>query len=640
MAAAQEWALAVGAAVLIKLSSSVDDIAWLLPFIAQPQRWTNFRRAAQYVTTMLMVGCVASAIATGGGAAVSAATGANSDWQAERVLGLISGLALALYGTYLFKGWWNDRQEERLARKVAEEQVSAPMGRSEPSRSRVVAPLPAGHGLPAKSVDQVRGFDEVDVEAAPAGVFLSEAPAERADHSRPIARAELAAPAPAASSPDGDTNAPTELTARRLFVVSVLGSLDDLAVQISLLLAGTFTVAQLLVGLVIGSSLVVCFCLFVTLFKPLTALIQLVPLFAIVFAFAIYTLVVVSLFEPDVVALLSPAMPPPAMPPPAVPPSSTGRLLSVVAPPMLLRAPPPSTRDNEARLLGGGLPPTEDLFSIYWTAGALALGSSTDNFAIGASLGIAGLMLKLKFNVLIAAANALGAFVAAAGGLAIGQVADSFGLWIAALLFGYLAWQEGISLWAGEPASPLQKIAAQANGNMAIAVQFAVPMTLNNLAGGIAGGVVGISPWLSGTSAFCASFAMMATGFFVGQRLHSVLRGSQLDVRLFSCSIFGILAYGQVSEKLQAMWEAHVPFRLALPLFPTDSDALAALVLVGDVAMLSMLLASSRGQQFLEGAAMNTYMQLGASEGTSLPVARTVGVGATVSLAIPRNFVQ
>ena len=49
-----------------------------------------------------------------------------------------------------------------------------------------------------------------------------------------------------------------------------------------------------------------------------------------------------------------------------------------------------------------------------------------------------------------------------------------------------------------------------------------------------------------------------------------------------------------------------MPFRLALPLFPTDSDVLAALVLVEGVAMLSMLLASLRGQQFLEGAAMNT----------------------------------
>jgi hypothetical protein len=106
-------------------------------------------------------------------------------------------------------------------------------------------------------------------------------------------------------------------------------------------------------------------------------------------------------------------------------------------------------------------------------------------------------------------------------------------------------------------------------------------MTLNNLAGGIAGGVVGIGPLLAGTSAFCASFAMMATGFFVGQRLHSVLRGSQLDVRLFSCSIFVTLAYGQVSEKLQALWEAYVPFHLALPLVPAGSDALVALLLVG-----------------------------------------------------------
>ena len=69
-----------------------------------------------------------------------------------------------------------------------------------------------------------------------------------------------------------------------------------------------------------------------------------------------------------------------------------------------------------------------------------------------------------------------------------------------------------------------------------------------------------------------------------------------------------------MSEKLQALWVAHVPFHLALPLFPTDSDALAALVLVGGVAMLSLLLASSRGQQFFEWAAMNTYIQLRASE--------------------------
>jgi hypothetical protein len=37
-------------------------------------------------------------------------------------------------------------------------------------------------------------------------------------------------------------------------------------------------------------------------------------------------------------------------------------------------------------------------------------------------------------------------------------------------------------------------------------------MTLNNMAGGVAGGVVGIGPLLAGSCAFLASFTMMATG--------------------------------------------------------------------------------------------------------------------------------
>ena len=93
-----------------------------------------------------------------------------------------------------------------------------------------------------------------------------------------------------------------------------------------------------------------------------------------------------------------------------------------------------------------------------------------------------------------------------------------------------------------------------------------------------------------------------------------------------------------MSEKLQALWVAHVPFHLALPLFPTDSDALAALVLVGGVAMLSMLLASSRGAIFRVGRYEHVHTV--ARERGKLPVARTVGVGATVSFAFPRNIVQ
>ena len=953
------WAAAVGAAIAVKISASIDDVAWLLPFVAGPQRCTNYWRALQYIITTLAVSGTAIAVAIGGGAAVSAATGSNTDWPAERVLGLISGVALAAYGLFLFKGWWGDHLEEleearaqkasqalasivataraaeaffkattptpvvaiehaqsrprapqdprapqeprapqasdpkeeegmwgwfqraigvapadgatyppapsavgsielsavrasvlydrplsfamassaedsppstprmwsqraqtsplpspprsppqtpprstpqtprSSARRRLEGQLQPPVdetlmssvgsgwdrmpvdetlmssvgsgwdrmrqhypARTPPSSAQSIASAAAElerlraelrqktavlettraeaaraltraaaedqaqrrWGLvreryrPKKPVAAVSGWDSVLLQIHPRAREAARAAAAEygqrrwdrvREHYRPnkplsalsgwdsvlmqihprtqispmlprrstadaistadalvLARcralmllrnalgeaayesrrnalleelvvsnsvenaaaalnslhsigfissneefgawtdrllsaeqalasrsAELrgaslearryggfgrdgeeGAGVTGAADGEDDGAAAKDLTARALLVVSVLGSLDDLAVQISLLLAGTFTWAQLLLGVTFGSSLVVCFCFFVTLFKPIVAVIQLVPLFAIVFCFAAYTLITVALFEPADVLLLPmpPAWPlPPIAPSPAMPPG-TGRMLWAVSPTMPPWAPPLGDAHHDAR------PGADDPLAIYRTAAVLSLGSSTDNFAIGASLGIAGLMLKLKFNVLIAAANGVGALVAAAGAHAIGQMANSFGLWIAASVFAYLAWQEGGSLWAGEPASPLLKLAERG-----VALQLAVPMTLNNLAGGIAGGVVGIGPLLAGSSAFCASFAMMATGFFVGQRLHSVLHGSQLDVRLFSCSIFVTLAYGQVSEKLQALWEAHVPFHLALPLVPAGSDALVALLLVG-----------------------------------------------------------
>ena len=98
-------------AVAIKLSASVDDVAWLLPFVAGPRRRTNLLCGLQYVVTTLVVASVASAIAVGGGAAISAATDDGSPWPSERVLGLTSGIALALYSVVLFKGWFEERQE-------------------------------------------------------------------------------------------------------------------------------------------------------------------------------------------------------------------------------------------------------------------------------------------------------------------------------------------------------------------------------------------------------------------------------------------------------------------------------------------------------------------------------------------------
>ena len=85
--AAGRWVLGVGAAVLIKLSASVDDVAWLLPFLASQHRVTNLWRALQYVVTMVAVASLASAIAVGGGSAISSVVPSQGANEVESPLG-------------------------------------------------------------------------------------------------------------------------------------------------------------------------------------------------------------------------------------------------------------------------------------------------------------------------------------------------------------------------------------------------------------------------------------------------------------------------------------------------------------------------------------------------------------------------
>ena len=218
----------------------------------------------------------------------------------------------------------------------------------------------------------------------------------------------------------------------------------------------------------------------------------------------------------------------------------------------------------------------------YAYASGLAISSSTDNFAVGASLGLSGLTVSIQFNLVIASANAFGAFVAAAGGNKIGELAEGAGSWLACAVFLYLAWQEGASLWDGEDASPLLRLASEG-----VAMRLAVPMTLNNIAGGVAGGVVGISPQLASITAFFASFLMMLVGYISGRHMHAALRSQRIDVRLLSCSTFGILAYMQAGNHLQELWENYLPFRF--PLAPVHADTLLACISAGGLLLFALI---------------------------------------------------
>ena len=121
---------------------------------------------------------------------------------------------------------------------------------------------------------------------------VEEAPAPQPDPAKIAEELTETAATPAAAPAAAPAAVPQSQTSkRRLLVVSLLGSMDDFAVFVSLMLARTFSAPQLLLGVALGSMLVTLFCLFASLFQPVVRVVSTIPLFAIIGAFAAYTIV-------------------------------------------------------------------------------------------------------------------------------------------------------------------------------------------------------------------------------------------------------------------------------------------------------------------------------------------------------------
>lgn len=158
----------------------------------------------------------------------------------------------------------------------------------------------------------------------------------------------------------------------------------------------------------------------------------------------------------------------------------------------------------------------------------ISLASSTDNFLVGLSVGLTRKPLSLKVLWGIAACNAVGCLVATSGGSVGAQyfMDQRTANRIACLAFAYLAWQEyseappvGANSGGGSPCA----LAASRDGAVSlpkqqhVSLDLALPMTLNNLAGGVAAGVVGISPLWNFLYALLMSVVTMSFGYRLGK---------------------------------------------------------------------------------------------------------------------------
>ena len=176
--------------------------------------------------------------------------------------------------------------------------------------------------------------------------------------------------------------------------------------------------------------------------------------------------------------------------------------------------------------------------SNYFFTAVLAVGSSVDNAAVGMSLGVSGQKLQPWVNVSIATCNSLGALMASYGGLWMGAAVPMLAPLLAGATFAFLGYSEAAS-WYHCEESPLAKLAAEG-----VVLRLAVPMTLNNLAGGVAGGVAGVSPYEAALSVLVASTLMMWGGHRAGRVLGASV---PVDPRVAAGGIFFLLAFAQIA---------------------------------------------------------------------------------------------
>ena len=141
----------------------------------------------------------------------------------------------------------------------------------------------------------------------------------------------------------------------------------------------------------------------------------------------------------------------------------------------------------------------------------------------------------------------MGAYISSAGGHMLGELAPTIAILFATIIFAYLAIDELLSWRNGKESTIIEQ-----SGDILDAVRLGIPMTLNNLAGGVAGGAAGVDANTAFIMVLLASFCMMKIGNSVGLYLNTSVNGiKKMDARIISGSIFACLAFIQL---IQLLW--------------------------------------------------------------------------------------
>mmetsp|Transcript_12090 Transcript_12090/g.26784 ORF Transcript_12090/g.26784 Transcript_12090/m.26784 type:complete len:270 (-) Transcript_12090:240-1049(-) len=244
------------AAYVTKLVASVDDVVWLLPFVVKPPtRREKLINSAVYVVLFELMVLMSTGVALAFRELMSKMMDDSDEggWTPETVMSMISAGLLLVYAVYQFKYGGDDDDD-------------------------------AGDdaGDATKVEEGAAGADQVEV-TIPEGGEAEKAAMEPTTVGKP-AESPSGAGEKQASVAKENTATP-----RKLVVVGFLGGLDDLAIQVSLLIAGMFTVFHLAIGVLLGCSTVLAVCWGASGLRPVVNLVEKIPLWLIVLILGLFT---------------------------------------------------------------------------------------------------------------------------------------------------------------------------------------------------------------------------------------------------------------------------------------------------------------------------------------------------------------
>lgn len=254
------WATGLVSAIAIKLSSSIDDVVWLAPFLTtNSSRAARVRNAIVYISVCLVQTIAAMVIAYSGDTAISYLTrDAPGAWSTDKILTVTAGSLLALYSlklgheyiTELREGSDDDDDSKDSAeREINEKKAPTSKATCNEDEFEQVKPLRMSS----------RDLEMADVKQT------------HAVHAEKDEKSEVA-------------------RAQALFCIAFLGSVDDLTLFVPMLVGKGFDLVQLVVGAFIAASSIVLLCIFVGLCKPVADFLSNIPLVLIVIAFAVMLL--------------------------------------------------------------------------------------------------------------------------------------------------------------------------------------------------------------------------------------------------------------------------------------------------------------------------------------------------------------